>query len=150
MLTIYSMGFYAEQGTLLATGGGEECTKALHEAGGRMAVTLTFHMGVGAKKVAEALAGVTGVDKDVIKSFQAMLVDGMGGTMAKHESMTIEWTGRGSILVSVRGKPIGEVDDAKLASGLLDMYIGGKTVSPSMVKDIAAHTVELVPTLAAC
>lgn len=150
MLTIYSVGFYAEQGTLLATGGGEGCAQALQEAGGRMAVTLTFHMGVGAKKVAEALAGVKGVDKDVITSFQKQLVDGMGGTMAKHESMTIEWTGRGSILLSVRGTPIGEVDDANLASGLLDMYIGGKSVSPSLVKDIAPHTTELVPTLAAC
>ena len=45
---------------------------------------------MGAKKVAEALAGVSGVDKKVIADFQTMLVDGMGGNMKKGESMTIE------------------------------------------------------------
>ena len=144
IVTVYSVGLYAD-GAELSRGA---AAKALLNGGGRLGVVLTFYMSVGAKKVADALAAVSGVDDQVIQDFQAMLVSAMNGNMNKGESMTLEWTSkRDSIIVTVRGKKISEIKDASLAKGLLDMYLGKQAVSPSLLKDIDSFAPEVVKSL---
>jgi hypothetical protein len=140
VVTVYSVGLYAEKSKVAAAGqDGKTAAKTLLDGGGRLAVALTFYMGVGAKKVAEALAAVSGVEKEIIVHFQEMLIQGMAGSMNKNESMTIEWTGKDSIVVTVRGNKIGDITNAALAKGLLEMYLGKQAVSPAMLKDIEVH-----------
>mmetsp|Transcript_96620 Transcript_96620/g.275769 ORF Transcript_96620/g.275769 Transcript_96620/m.275769 type:complete len:151 (-) Transcript_96620:469-921(-) len=117
--------------------GGKGVAKEVIKGGGTQAVVLTFAMGIGAGKVAEALSGVGGVAPDVITTFQKLLLDGMGGSMKKGESMTLEFGPRGEVvLVTVRGKKVGEMKDKALHAGLKEMYLGAKPVSQTLVRDM--------------
>jgi hypothetical protein len=80
---------------------------------------------------------LAGVDKVVREKFHDMLIDGFGdGKLMKGESMTFEWKGANTILVTARGKYIGSVEDRKLAQGVFELYVGPKSVSPSLRHDI--------------
>lgn len=101
------------------------------------AVTLTFQKSIGPEKIAEALSAVKAAEA-VKTKFRTMIVSSMGGKMLKGESMTLEWKGsNGDILgVSIRNKYVGEVKDKALAWGVMDLYVGPKSVSPSLRKDL--------------
>ena len=65
-----------------------------------------------------------------------MIVDGLGGgKIKKGENMTFEWKGS-EITVTARGKLIGKMNDEALASGVLDLYLGSKSVSPSLLQNL--------------
>jgi hypothetical protein len=101
------------------------------------AVTLTFQMSIGPERIAEALSAVQ-ADEAIKSKFRAMIVSSMGGKMLKGESMTLEWKGsHGDILaVSIRNNYVGELKDKALAWGVMDLYVGPKSVSPSLRKDL--------------
>lgn len=133
VIKIYSAGFYVSPKIMKAPG---KNTDDLMKDKGVKAIQLTFAMGVGADKVATALSGVPGVDQNVIDDFQQMLLKGMGKPFKKGESMTLEWTKKGNLQVTVRGALVGELSDVSLVSGLLKMYLGKKPVSPGLKADI--------------
>ena len=56
--------------------------------------------------------------------------------MKKGDAMTLQWTGKGSLIVTVRQKVLGEIKNSGLAAGLLGEYLGSKPVSPALKKDI--------------
>uniref|UniRef100_A0A7S2CCW4 Chalcone isomerase domain-containing protein n=1 Tax=Florenciella parvula TaxID=236787 RepID=A0A7S2CCW4_9STRA len=140
VVKIYGAGYYASEKVLkeaATKSGGKGVAKEVIKGGGTQAVVLTFAMGIGAGKVAEALSGVGGVAPDVITTFQKLLLDGMGGSMKKGESMTLEFGPRGEVvLVTVRGKKVGEMKDKALHAGLKEMYLGAKPVSQTLVRDM--------------
>ncbi|KAJ1451503.1 hypothetical protein M885DRAFT_589514 [Pelagophyceae sp. CCMP2097] len=149
IIKIYSVGFYAAAPAVVSASGGEFSSLC---SASPCAAVLTFKMGIGAQKVAEALAGVAGVDPAVLSTFQALLVDGMGGYVYAGESLTLEWAGS-KTTVGVRGNVVGSIDDQVLTAGLIDMYtgakLGNKAVSPALRKDMALHVAEIAPGLAA-
>lgn len=92
------------------------------------AVKLTFNMGLGVKKVVEALSAVKGASKEVRKTFAGIMEAAVTGKFIKGESMTLEWTGKGRVVIGVHGVKQGEVNDQVFAKGLLGMYLGKNTV----------------------
>ena len=93
-------------------------------------------MGIGPEKIAEAISGLKDVDPTVRQEFHDMLLQGLGGKMLKGESMTFEWKGLDSISVTARGKKIGTMKNKDLAKGVLSLYVGPKSVSPSLLQDL--------------
>lgn len=141
VLDVYSLGFYASSQVVKAAKGkkgtGTASCDTILAAKGAKAVQLTFLMGIGADKIAEAISAVSDVDQSTKDAFKDMLLDGMGGKMLKGESMTFEWKDNNSAIVATaRGAYIGEMKDKNLAKGVLDLYLGPRTVSPSLVRDI--------------
>jgi hypothetical protein len=65
-----------------------------------------------------------------------MLVQGLQGKMLKGESMTFEWKGLDTISVTARGKKIGTMKHQDLAQGVLSLYVGPQSVSPSLLQDL--------------
>eukprot|EP00568_Trieres_chinensis_P005208 CAMPEP_0183303850 /NCGR_PEP_ID=MMETSP0160_2-20130417/9144_1 /TAXON_ID=2839 ORGANISM="Odontella Sinensis, Strain Grunow 1884" /NCGR_SAMPLE_ID=MMETSP0160_2 /ASSEMBLY_ACC=CAM_ASM_000250 /LENGTH=250 /DNA_ID=CAMNT_0025466813 /DNA_START=34 /DNA_END=786 /DNA_ORIENTATION=- len=141
ILKVYSLGFYGNKPVVKALSGksGDEACDAILSPNlkGARAVKLMFNMGVGTDKVAEAMAGVEGASEEVKGKFLTMLKKGMGqGKMSKGESMSFEWKGNNVVVVTVRGSKIGEIKDKGLHKGLLEIYLGSKSVSPSLKKDL--------------
>jgi hypothetical protein len=103
-------------------------------------VQLTFAMGIGPEKIAEAISQLDNVDKPVRKKFHDMLIHGMGGgKMQKGESMSFEWKGADTISATARGSYIGQVKDKALAAGVLELYIGSNSVSPSLLENLGCR-----------
>jgi hypothetical protein len=138
VLNLYSLGLYmgSNAAKALIKSNNNKCDAILASTAHK-AVTLTFQMGIGPERIAEALSAVK-ADEAIKIKFRTMIVSSMGGRMLKGESMTLEWKGsQGDILaVSIRNKYVGEIKDKALAGGVLDLYLGPKSVSPSLRKDL--------------
>ena len=141
VINVYSVGFYGSKAVARAVEGrsGKKACGAAISAKGPKAVQLTFVMGVGAAKMADALSNVDGVSQETKDAFGDMIITGMGGKMLKGETMTIEWKGSDVVVVTARGKLIGEMKDRDLHRGLLDIYLGPKSVSPSLKASIGEN-----------
>ncbi|CAJ1960444.1 unnamed protein product [Cylindrotheca closterium] len=143
-INIYSLGFYVsnplqKQLTKAAASSSKTTTcETILESNQPKAVELTFAMGIGPEKIAEAIAQLANVKEEIKNEFHTMLLDGMGeGNMKKGESITFEWKGKDTILASARGKPIGEMKDKALAEGVLQLYLNKeKGVSPSLLQNM--------------
>jgi hypothetical protein len=143
ILNIYSVGVYASksivtqwQSEKLPKNGVKRCQTAIVESRAPRAVQLKFSMGVGAEKIAEAVSGIPGVSPKTRQEFQELIIKGIGGKLLKNEEMAFEWKGLDQITVSVRGKLIGTVKNKTLAQGVLSLYVGQKSVSPSLLQDL--------------
>jgi hypothetical protein len=139
ILNIYSLGFFAcdkIQKDIEKNNHNDACQIIL-ESTSPKAIQLTFSMGVGPEKIAEAVSQLSAVKKDIRQEFHNMIVNGMGdGKMQKGESMTFEWKGVDTIIVTARGVLLGTMKDKALAQGVLALYVGPKSVSPSLRHDL--------------
>ena len=139
IINIYSVGMYVSkpiQRTISASKTKSVCDTIL-ESKSPKAVKLIFAMGVGPEKIAEAVSQLSGVKESVQKAFHDLVLNGMGdGKMKASEFMTFEWKGEDVIAVTVRGKYVGEMKDVSLAKGVLALYVGQKSVSPSLRNDL--------------
>ena len=140
VLNVYSLGLFASPAItkeIAKSEGKSDTCQVLMKSTSPKAVELTMNMGIGPEKIAEAVSGLAGVDQKVRTKFHDMLIDGLGeGKLKKGESMTFEWKGADTIMVTARGKPIGSMKDKKLAPGVFNLYVGPKSVSPSLKKDL--------------
>lgn len=141
ILNVYSLGFFVSkpiQKQLVGQEGASICKTILESSSaGPKAVELIFSMGIGPEKIAEAISQLKTVDPQVLEEFQTMLIQGMGeGKMKKGESFTFEWKGSDAITATARGKFIGQVKDKALATGVLGLYVGPDSVSPSLRRDL--------------
>jgi hypothetical protein len=143
ILNIYSVGVYASksivtqwQSEKLPKNGLKRCQTAIVDSRSPRAVQLKFSMGVGAEKIVEAVSGIPGVSPKTRQEFEEMIIKGIGGKLLKNEEMAFEWKGLDQITVSVRGKLIGTVKNKTLARGVLSLYVGQKSVSPSLLQDL--------------
>lgn len=140
ILNVYSLGFFVSkqiQKQLVGQEGASICKTILESSAGPKAVQLTFSMGIGPEKIAEAISQLKTVDAQVLEEFKTMLIEGMGeGKMKKGESFTFEWKGSDAITATARGKFIGQVKDKALATGVLGLYVGPDSVSPSLRRDL--------------
>ena len=140
IISLYSMGLYVTPSTaksLDKLDGSKGKCKAVLDSTSPKTVQLKFAMGIGPEKIAEALSAVD-ANENVKKEFQTMIIDGMGseGKMKKGQVMSLEWKGTDVISVSIRGKYIGQMKDKALASGVIQLYLGSKSVSPSLRHDL--------------
>jgi Chalcone isomerase-like len=143
ILNIYSVGIYASkpivkqwESAKIPSKGPKRCETALLESKAPRAVQLKFSMGISAEKIAEAVSSIPGVASKIRQDFESLIVDGTGGKLKKNDQMTFEWKGFDQISVSVRGKSIGTIKDKTLAQGVLNLYVGSKSVAPSLLKDL--------------
>lgn len=138
VINVYSVGFYGNKAVTKAIEGksGAAASKAVISSKGPKAVLLTFAMGVGAEKMAEALTNIEGVKQQTKDAFGSMIMDGVGGKLKKGEHFTLEWKGSDTVIATARGKVLGEMKDKDLFVGLLNVYLGPKTVSPSLRANI--------------
>jgi hypothetical protein len=145
ILNIYSLGLFVspsflekDMAKIDATIKGDDAVcQALLASTSPKAVQLIFNMGIGPEKIAEAVSQLAGVDKKVKDEFHDMLLQGMGdGKMKKGETMSFEWKGADAISATARGEYIGTVKDKKLAQGVFELYVGPKSVSPSLRQNI--------------
>ena len=135
ILNIYSLGVYVAK-PLLQEFTQQHCQALLSNKKTPRAVQLTFAMGIGPEKIAEAVSGLRNVDVTIRQEFHDMLVQGLQGKMLKGESMTFEWKGLDTISVTARGKKIGTMKHQDLAQGVLSLYVGPQSVSPSLLQDL--------------
>jgi len=126
---------YASASDLKSVAG--KASDALQQSKGPKVAQLVFAMSVDEKKVADALSAVSGVKVDVLASFNDIILKGIGGKMAKGEKLTLEFDGP-TVAVTVRGKAAGKVKDKALADGVLELYLGRASVSPTLKEDIRA------------
>lgn len=133
IVKVYSVGFYCSAGAVKSSTGPD----ALKRSKGPKVLQLTFAMGVDEKKVADALSAVIGVKADVLAAFKDIILMGIGGKMARGETMTLEFDGP-NLAVTVRGASAGKIKDRALADGVLELYLGGASVSPTLKEDIRA------------
>ena len=143
VLNVYSVGLFVSSSLhkqLQEKSGKAVCDTIMSTKSPRT-VQLTFAMAVGPEKIAEAVSQLDGVDKEVRKEFHDMLVNGMGdgGKLQKGEVMTFEWKGSDTIHATARGDYLGSVKDQALAKGVMELYIGTKSVSPSLVGDLGCR-----------
>jgi len=138
IINVYSVGFYGNKQVAKAIEGksGAAASKAVISAKGPRAALLTFAIGVGAEKMAEALTNIEGVKQSTKDAFGSMIMDGVRGKLKKGEHFTLEWKGSDTVVASARGKVLGEMKDKDLFVGLLNVYLGPKTVSPSLRANI--------------
>mmetsp|Transcript_14413 Transcript_14413/g.23817 ORF Transcript_14413/g.23817 Transcript_14413/m.23817 type:complete len:217 (-) Transcript_14413:211-861(-) len=140
ILNVYSLGVYVSASLSKAISNLDDSKKVcntLLESKHPKAVQLTFSMSIGPEKVAEAVSQLDGVDKDIVKEFHDLVLNGMGGgKMRSTESMSFEWKGLDVIAVTIRGTVIGEMKDRALAMGVLNLYVGPKSVSPTLRHDL--------------
>ncbi|CAM9813777.1 unnamed protein product, partial [Chrysoparadoxa australica] len=104
---------------------------ALMQPGFAKFVQLKFVRSVGAQKIVDALTAISDVSAEALESFSSMLLGGIGGAIKSGETITLGWSSKDVLLVSVRGKPLGEVKDAKLPAAVFDLYLGDAPVSPA-------------------
>jgi hypothetical protein len=138
ILNIYSVGFYGSKPVVKALAdqsSSNKCETVLNAKGAK-AAQLTFQMGLNAEKMAEALTNIDGVETSIKDAFGKMIMEGIGGKLKKGESMTLEWKFPNLIVATARGKTIGEMKDKNLYQGLLSVYLGRKSVSPSLKQDM--------------
>jgi len=140
ILNIYSVAVYGHKSIVKQWNGkdfpksGElRCQKVLVDTKAPRAVLLKFNMRIGAEKIAEAVSAIPGATAESRLELQNMIVDGSGGKLLKNEEMTFEWKGLDQVTISARGKPIGTIKDKIIASGILGLYVGPKSVSPSLL-----------------
>jgi len=141
ILNIYSLGMYVSKPIQKAISekSPDVCQLILDSKAPR-AVLLSFAMGIGPEKIAEAVSQLAGVDDKVRSDFHDLVLNGMGdGKMKKSEVMTFEWKGADAIAVTVRGQYVGEMKDPALARGVLSLYVGSKSVSPSLRRDLGCE-----------
>mmetsp|Transcript_15214 Transcript_15214/g.19474 ORF Transcript_15214/g.19474 Transcript_15214/m.19474 type:complete len:305 (-) Transcript_15214:324-1238(-) len=93
------------------------------------AMYLKFARGVGAQKIVDALAAVEGVDADVVASFSSQLLDAIGGTIGKGETIALIWEAKDKLTVQVREKTAFSITDANLPAAIYKLYLGDKPVS---------------------
>jgi hypothetical protein len=145
ILNVYSLGLFVSPAILekelkkidTSVKGDDAVCQTLLKSTAPKAVQLIFNIGIGPEKIAEAVSQLAGVDKKVREKFHDMLIDGMGdGKMKNGETMTFEWKGADAITATARGKLIGTVKDKKLARGVFELYVGPKSVSPSLKQNI--------------
>ena len=148
ILNVYSVGFYGDDKVIKdmnnrnkqddsTSGDNIQQCQAILSSKGAKAVILTFVMGVGAERMAEALSNIQGVPQSTKKSFGDMIITGIGeDKLKKGDNMTLEWKAPDRTFVTVRGNLIGEVKDKALYQGLLNVYLGPNTVSPSLKQNI--------------
>lgn len=134
ILNIYSLGVYVSKPLLKEFPKGR--CGAILDSKSPKAVQLTFAMGIGPEKIAEAVSGLKGVDPAILKEFHDMLVNGLGGQMRKGESMSFEWKGLDTISVTARGIRLGTMKNKDLARGVLSLYVGPQSVAPSLLQDL--------------
>ena len=136
IIPVYSLGLYVAPSTAKALEKESNKCKYILQSTSPKVVHLTFAMGLGPEKIAEALSAVN-ADEAVKKEFHDMILEGMeGGKMKSKEKMSLEWKGSDVISVSIRGKHIGQMKDKKLANGVIELYLGTKSVSPSLRRDL--------------
>ncbi len=136
ILNIYSIGVYVSKPLLKQFRSGKGRCETILDSKSPKAVQLTFAMGIGPEKIAEAVSGLKGVAQSVRQEFHDLVVNGLAGQMHKGESMSFEWKGYDSITVSARGKRIGTMKNKDLAKGVLSLYLGPKSVAPSLLQDL--------------
>jgi hypothetical protein len=140
VLNIYSLGMYVSapiQKQIKNLSSPKETCKTISDSKAPKAVKLTFHMSIGPDKIAEAVSQLKGVDEAITQQFHDLVLEGTGGgKMKSGETMSFEWKGPDVISVTIRGKVVGEMKDKSLAQGVLDLYVGSKSVSPSLRKDL--------------
>lgn len=148
ILNIYSLGLYvspnlkrqlAAASSSSSDDGSANPCQIIMDSTAPKAVQLTFVMGIGPERIAEAVSQLTNVNESVRDDFYRMIVDGMGkgNKLRKGESMTFEWKNQDTILVTGRdGISLGTMKDKALARGVLNLYVGSKSVSPSLKKDM--------------
>ena len=142
IVNIYSVGVYVSNPIQRSISASNSKTKksvcdTILESKSPKAVKLIFAMGVGPEKIAEAVSQLSGVKESVQKAFHDLVLNGMGdGKMKASEFLTFEWKGEDVIAVTVRGKYVGEMKDVSLAKGVLALYVGQKSVSPSLRNDL--------------
>eukprot|EP00978_Attheya_sp_CCMP212_P036481 scaffold165777_cov32-Attheya_sp.AAC.1 len=141
ILNVYSVGFYGSKPVVKALNVDQSSAlsskcETIVNAKGAKAAQLTFQMGLNAEKMAEALTNIDGVETSIKDAFGKMIMEGIGGKLKKGESMTLEWKFPNLIVATARGKPIGEMKDKNLYQGLLNVYLGPKSVSPSLKQDM--------------
>lgn len=132
-LQVYSVGLYASAPDLKSAAG--KAPEALQSSKGPKVAQLVFVMSVDEKKVADALSAVSGVKANVLAEFQDLILRGIGGKMSKGETLTLEFDGP-SVAVAVRGKLVGKIKDKALADGVLELYLGKTSVSPTLKENI--------------
>ena len=136
IIPLYSLGLYVAPSTAKALEKESNKCKYILQSTAPKVAQLTFAMGIGPEKIAEALSAVN-ADEAVKKKFHDMILDGMkGGKMKSKEKMSLEWKGSDVISVSIRGKHIGQMKDKALANGVIELYLGPKSVSPSLRRDL--------------
>lgn len=112
---------------------------------------MNFYMSVGPKKVAEALAAVSGVDQQILSQFQQKLNDAIGEeNMAPGQEISLVWKDDGTLVVTVRKHSTFQFKNKELAEGLLRMYVGKEAVSPSLIQDMEAWNQKISETLHSC
>mmetsp|Transcript_28313 Transcript_28313/g.51618 ORF Transcript_28313/g.51618 Transcript_28313/m.51618 type:complete len:215 (-) Transcript_28313:108-752(-) len=139
ILNIYSVGFYGSKPVVKALNADQSSSsncETIVNAKGAKAAQLTFQMGLNAEKMAEALTNIDGVETSIKDAFGKMIMEGIGGKLKKGESMTLEWKFPNLIVATARGTSIGEMKDKNLYQGLLNVYLGPKSVSPSLKQDM--------------
>jgi len=136
VLNVYSIGFYSNKATkksLQDKSGKALCDSLIDAKSAPRAIQMAFSMGVNAEKMAEALTNIEGVAESTKQAFGDMILTGIGGKLKKGERMTLEWKQGGqTVVLTARGKYIGEMKDKDLYQGLLNVYLSKKTVSPSL------------------
>jgi hypothetical protein len=148
ILNIYSLGIYLSKPItkIIAKNNNNNkssntpCDTILQSKAPR-AVQIQFAMGIGPERIAEAVSQLSGVSESVRTQFHDLVLNGIqqqqGQKMMKaKEVMTFEWKGNDVIVVTVRGQYVGEMKDRDLAMGVLELYVGTKSVSPSLRKHL--------------
>lgn len=59
------------------------------------------------------------------------MLDAVGASIGKGESVTLGWEGKDKMVVLVRDKAAGTVVDAALPKAVFDLYLGPSPVSPA-------------------
>jgi hypothetical protein len=138
ILKIYSLGFFAcDKIQKDIEKSDKNACQIILESTSPKAIQMTFAMGVGPERIAEAVSQLSAVKKNIRQEFHDMIVNGMGdGKIQKGESMTFEWKGADTIIATARGVFLGAVKDKALAQGVLALYVGPKSVSPSLRHDL--------------
>lgn len=68
------------------------------------------------------------------------MLDAIGKTIGKGESISLGWEGKDKMVVFVRDKMAGTVVDANLPRAIFDLYLGSSPISPP-AKDAFAEGV---------
>lgn len=63
--------------------------------------------------------------------FSTVMLDAVGGSIGKGESVTLGWEGKDKMVVLVRDKAAGTVVDAALPKAVFDLFLGSSPVSPA-------------------
>ncbi|CAM9691188.1 unnamed protein product [Phaeothamnion confervicola] len=105
----------------------------------RKSLHLIFVRDVPSKKVAEALATLPGVAADVVETFLALLMSGLGSEVKNAQTMSLVADGGAVLVVLVDGDVKGEIPDAALTTAVFHLFLReSDPVSPSARTAFAA------------